>query len=161
MYKTTKRKQISTMENHSVSPDSGGLAEIRELDSKRGKLQADHERAQGKLAEMEEIRQHIPASPEQVDKILEEAIENRKVTFRAYEVAKRELRGCHEHLKELAMKAHGFQQELSMMNGDGDVSERAKKEAEDNLSGVHESVAAFRPSLEAAEKKKHEMEAEA
>jgi hypothetical protein len=41
------------------------------------------------------------------------------------------------------------------------VSERAKKEAEDNLSGAQESVAAFRPSLEAAEKKNHEKEAEA
>jgi hypothetical protein len=41
------------------------------------------------------------------------------------------------------------------------VSERAKKEAEDNLRGVHDEVAALRPSLQAAEKRKDEMEAEA
>jgi chromosome segregation ATPase len=129
-------KQNKKYENHDDEIENI-LAEIRELDSKRGKLQAEHERAQGKLASLEEQQQHLPASPEQVDKEFDEAIEARKVVFRAYEMAKRELRGCHDKLKELEIKAHGFQQKLSKMNDEAARRRERIFRQDNNLGKIH------------------------
>jgi chromosome segregation ATPase len=113
------------------------LAEIRELDSKRGKLQAEHEKAQGRVEVLEEQQQNFPASPEQVDKEFAEAIEKRKVILRAYEMTKRELRTCHEQLQELERKAQGFQQKLSQMNDDSARRRERIFRQDPNLSKIH------------------------
>jgi chromosome segregation ATPase len=135
-------KQISKFENHDDEIESA-LAELAEIDSKRGRMEAALQEAKERLKDLEEQQEAYPPE-EQLVAELSEANNALKSKRKDYDHAKREARTLKVQFRDLEEKAQRLQSKVAKMENDGALRKERILRSDRNLGKIHQWLQANR-----------------